>query len=90
MLYLYLLYLFCLLESKYLLVFIVANIFLGADCIYFNCISTVFIEIVFIHIYWIGSIFVLFNTCIIKFIEGKFYFDGRACYIGKIIPTCIE
>ena len=26
----------------------------------------------------------------IKFIEGKFYFEGRACYIGKIMPTCIE
>ena len=35
-------------------------------------------------------IFLLFNTCIIKFIEGKFYFDGRACYIGKTMPTCIE
>ena len=35
-------------------------------------------------------IFLLFNTCIIKFIEGKFYFEGRACYIGKIMPTCIE
>ena len=32
----------------------------------------------------------LFNTCAIKFIEGKFYFEGRACYIGKIMPTCIE
>ena len=35
-------------------------------------------------------IFLLFNTCIIKFIEGTFYFDGRACYIGKTMPTCIE
>ena len=45
---------------------------------------------VFIHNYWIGSNFLLFNTCAIKFIEGKFYFEGRACYIGKIMPTCIE
>ena len=63
--------------------------------IYFNCISTVFIEHIFIYlfdwiIYWIGSTFLLFNTCTIKFIEGKFYFEGRACYIGKTMPTCIE
>ena len=45
---------------------------------------------IFIHIYWIGSNFLLFNTCVIKFIEGKFYFEGRACYIGKTMPTCIE
>ena len=61
-------------------------------CIY--CISTVFIEIVFIHILFI---FVgldlnspLFSTCIIIFIQDKSYFEGRACYIGKIKPTCIE
>ena len=79
-----------LLESQYLLVFLVASIFPGVDCIYLNCISTVYIGKVFIHIYLIGSIFLLFNTCIIKFIEGKFYFEGRACYIVKIMPTCIE
>ena len=79
-----------LLESIGLVVFILIITFLGADYIYFNCIYTVFIGIVFSHIYWIGSIFLLFNTCIIKFIEGKFYFEGRACYIGKIMPTCIE
>ena len=45
---------------------------------------------IFIHIYSIGSNFLLFNTCTIKFIEGKFYFEGRACYIGKTMPTCIE
>ena len=45
---------------------------------------------IFISIYWVGSNFLLFNTCTIKFIEGKFYFEGRACYIGKIMPTCIE
>ena len=45
---------------------------------------------IFIHIYWVGSNSLLFNTCAIKFIEGKFYFKGRACYIGKIMPTCIE
>ena len=66
-------------------------------CTYLNCISTVFIALVFIcgfyiiiNIYWVGSTFLLFNTCTIKFIEGKFYFKGRACYIGKIMPTCIE
>ena len=36
------------------------------------------------------TINLLFNTCTIKFIVGKFYFEGRACYIGKIMPTCIE
>ena len=66
-------------------------------CIYLNCISTVFIVLVFIcglyifiNIYWVGCNFLLFNTCTIKFIERKFYFEGRACYIGKIMPTCIE
>ena len=44
----------------------------------------------YIYIYWSGSIFLLFNTCTIKFIEGKFYFEGKACYIGKTMPTCIE
>ena len=75
-------------------------IFIEVECIYSNCISTVFIGIVliqfyfcsyiFVHIYCIGSNFLLFNTYSIKFIEGKFYFNGRACYIGKIMPTCIE
>ena len=32
-----------LLNSKYLLIFIVVDIFLGVDCIYSYCISTVFI-----------------------------------------------
>ena len=76
------------------------SIFIEVECIYSNCISTVFIGNVFIqfyfcfyifvHIYCIRSNFLLFKTCSIKFIEGKFYFDGRACYIGKIMPTCIE
>ena len=90
-----------LLKSLYLLEFIVVSIFIQLECIYSICISTVFIGIVFIqfcfcfiyifiHIYWDGSTFLLFNTCTIKFIEGKFYFEGRACYIGKIMPTCIE
>ena len=74
--------------------FIVVYVCIEVECIYFNCISTVFIEHVFIHIFlnisWIGSTFLFFNTCTIKFIEGKFYFEGRACYIGKIMPTCIE
>ena len=84
-----------LLKSLYLLEFIV--VYIEVECIYLNCISTVFIGLVFIcglyifiHIYWVGSKFLLFNTCTIKFIEGKFYFEGRACYIGKIMPTCIE
>ena len=66
-------------------------------CIYLNCISTVFIALVFIcglyifiNSYWVGSNFLLFNTCTIKFIEGKFYLERRACYIGKIMPTCVE
>ena len=66
-------------------------------CIYSTYITTVFIGLVFIaaFIYLfifikLDLIFLLFNTCIIKFIEGKFYFDGRACYIGKTMPTCIE
>ena len=54
-----------------------------------NIYVSLFIYIV-INIYWVGSTFLLFNTCTIKFIEGKFYFEGRACYIGKIMPTCIE
>ena len=55
------------------------------ECIYSICISTVFIgnvfiqfyfcyRYIFIHVYWVGSNFLLFNTCAIKFIEGKFYF----------------
>ena len=90
-----------LLNSLYLWEFIVVYIFIEVECIYSICISTVFIGNVFIqiyfcfiyiciHIYWVGSKFLLFNTCTIKFIEGKFYFEGRACYIGKIMPTCIE
>ena len=85
-----------LLQSLYLLEFIVVYIFIEVNCIYLTCISTVFFEhmylflCIFIHIYWVGSYFLLFNTCTIKFIEGKFYFEGRACYIGKILPTCIE
>ena len=70
--------------------------FIVVKCISSNCISTVFMEhmylflYIFTHIYWVGSYFLLFNTCAIKFIEGKFNFEGRACYIGKIMPTCIE
>ena len=87
-----------LLKSLYLLEFIVVYIFIKVDCIYLTCISTVFIAhtciyfyiYIFIHIYWVGYYFLLFNTCAIKFIEGKFYFEGRACYTGKIMPTCIE
>ena len=60
-------------------------------CIYWKCIySVLFLFYIFNHICWVGSYFLLFNTCAIKFIEGKFYFEGRACYIGKIMPTCIE
>ena len=50
----------------------------------------IYLLIFIINIYWVGFNFLLFNTCTIKFIEGKFYFEGRACYIGKILPTCIE
>ena len=86
-----------LMKSLYLLKFIVVYIFIEVEYISLNCISTVFIGhvfisgfYIFIHVYWVGSYFLLFNTCAIKFIEGKFYFEGRACYIGKIMPTCIE
>ena len=40
-----------LLKSLYLLEFIVVSIFLGVECIYPNCISTVFIGNVFIQFY---------------------------------------
>ena len=90
----FILYLYLyLLKSLYLLEFIVVYIFIEVECIYLNYVSTVIIGLVFIcgiYIYWVGSNFLLFNTCTIKFIEGKFYFEGRACYIGKIMPTCIE
>ena len=88
-----------LLTSLYLLEFIVVSTFIQLEYIYniLNGISTVFIALVsicnlyvFYIIYWVGSNFLLFNTCAIKFIVGKFYFEGRACYIGKIMPTCIE
>ena len=76
-LYLYLLY------SLYLLEFIIIYVCVEVDCIYSNCISTVIIGLVFIanyicilfiftHIYGIGSNFLLFNTCAIKFIERNF------------------
>ena len=74
--------------------------FFNFKCIYLHCISTVFIGnvliqfyfcFIYIYSYLLGWIyFSLLNTCAIKFIEGKFYFEGRACYIGKIMPTCIE
>ena len=89
-----------LLKSLYLLKFIVASKFIQLECISSICISTVFIGNVFIQFYFcfiyiysylLGWIYFSFlNTCAIKFIEGKFYFEGRACYIGKIMPTCIE
>ena len=41
-----------LLKSLYLLEFIVVYIFLGVDCIYSNCISTVFIGNVFDYFYF--------------------------------------
>ena len=41
-----------LLQSLYLLEFIVVSIFLGVECIYLNCISTVFIGNVFIQFYF--------------------------------------
>ena len=54
-------------ESKYLLVFIRNNVCIELDLFILNYILIVFIETVFIHIYWIGSNFLLFNTCIYKF-----------------------
>ena len=85
-----------LLESKCLLIFIVVIVFLEVNYIYTHCISTVFLVIVFIKFLYLfifiglDQYFLDFNTCTIKFNEGKFYFEGRACYIGKIKPTCIE
>ena len=66
--------------------------FIGVICIYcIYCNFNVFIEIVFIHILFLLDLnSPLFSTCNIKFIEDKSYFEGRACYIGKIKPTCIE
>ena len=62
--------------------------------LYLLCISTVCIGIVLIHILFIFTELdlnsPLFHTCNIKFIEDKSYFEGRACYIGKIKSTCIE
>ena len=66
-----------LLQSMYLLEFIVVYIFLEVECIYSKCISTVnFLEMylfsfisgfyIFISIYWIGSNLPLFNTCTYK------------------------
>ena len=85
------------LKSLYLLEFIVVYIFIEVECSYSACISTVFIEhmylflYIFTHIYWVGSFFFLLsNTCAVKLIERKSYLEGRACYIGKIMPTCIE
>ena len=89
-----------LLKSLYFLEFLGVYwvyVCIEVECIYSICTSIVFIGLVFIaafilfiYIYWIGSTFLFFNTCTIKFIEGKFYFEGRACYIGKTMPTCIE
>ena len=89
-----------LLKSLYLLEFSVVSIFIQLECIYSICISTVLIGDIFVQFYFcfiylfifigLDLIFLLFNTFTIKFIEGKFYFEGRACYIGKIMPTCIE
>ena len=84
-------------------VFIDISVFIGVYCgiyfylsgmslfqLYFYYLYWTYLFIyVFLLIYWNGSTF-LFNTCTIKFIEGKFYFEGRACYIGKIMHTCIE
>ena len=53
----------------YLLEFIVVYIFIAVECIFSNCIFTVFIGLVFIsgfyifiHVCWVGSYFLLFNS----------------------------
>ena len=51
------------LESKSLLIFIRDTVFIKVVFIYFNVILLYLIEFVFIHIYSIGSGFLLFNTC---------------------------
>ena len=71
-------------------VFIEISVFIGIYCglyfelggrylfqLYFYCIYWTYIYLfinIFIIIYWIGSTFLLFNTCTIKFIEGKILF----------------
>ena len=57
-----------LLKSKYLLVFIMVNIFLGVDSIYSNCISTVFIGNVFVYFYFYFFIFIY-----IYWVESNFF-----------------
>ena len=66
-------------------VIIEISIFIGIYCGLFLSGMYKFISIVillyllnmylflYLYIYWIGSNFLLFNTCTIKFIEGKFY-----------------
>ena len=84
------------LKSLYLLEFIVVYIFIEVEylfSLYFYCIYWTYVFIsLYIYSYLLGWIFffLLSNTCAVKFIERKFYLEGRACYIGKIMPTCIE
>ena len=71
-----------------LFIAVIAEYLLALLHLYLLCIFTVFIEIIFIHILFIFIELdlnsALFSTCNIKFIEDKSYFEGRACYIGKI------
>ena len=68
------------LKSLYLLEIIVAYIFYFKWILFISIVfllyllNIYFFICIFINIYWIGSTFVLSNTCAIKFIEGKFYF----------------
>ena len=90
-----------LLKSLYLLEFIVVsilsnwNVFIQFVFLLYllEMYLSSFISVLYpyIYSYLLGWIYFSFlNTCAIKFIEGKFYFEGRVCYIGKIMPTCIE
>ena len=71
----FILYLYLyLLKSLYLLKFIVVYIFIEVECIYLNYVfyCNYWTCICGIYIYWVGSNFLLFNTCTIKFIEENF------------------
>ena len=85
-----------LLKSLYLLEFIVVyillqwNVFISMIFLLYLLNIYLFLSL-YIYSYLLDLFYFSFlNTCTIKFIEGKFYFEGRACYIGKIMPTCID
>ena len=77
----FILYLYLyLLKSLYLLEFIVVYIFIEVECIYSNCISTVFIGLVFIAGFYI-FIHVPLDWILFSFIQYMCY----KIYCGKIL-----